>query len=166
MEDLAVELGMSCHLCMLYQSQTMVVVQASSPSPVSLSIAEGSLFSTLNTTSGRVLLANSPDTVRDMILQRENDFAKLNDAQHNDLYAQLTHIRAQDIHQANCSFAVGVTDFSTLIGKPEGKIIAALTVSAMNTTHDSKTKAKQITTEVITERLIETSNKIERQLGY
>ncbi len=166
MEDLAVELGMSCHLCMLYQSQTMVIVQASSPSPVSLNIAEGSLFSTLNTTSGKVLLANSPDKVKQMILQREQDFNAMDVEQQKDLHDQLTQIRGLEVYQANCSYASGVVDFSTLIGKPDGKIIASLTVSAMNINQGLEREDNKVISENIGQRLLDTSAKISAQLGY
>lgn len=166
MEDLAVELGMSCHLCMLYQSKTMVVVHARSPSPVSLNIAEGSLFSTLNTTSGKVLLANSTIAVRDMILQRESDFTTMSDVQQNNLYQQLADIRSQQVYRANCSFAEGVMDFSTLIGQPEGNVVASLTVSSMNTDDMGKTTAHLVSAKELTSRILVTSNKIAQQLGY
>lgn len=131
MEDLAVSIGHSCHLTMLYQSQTMVIVQARSQVPMSVNITEGALFPTLSTTSGKVLLANSNSEVRDMILQRSEDYALLTTKAKSALTKELDNIREQKILIADNPVIEGVTDHAVLVGSAEGKIIACLVVSKL-----------------------------------
>ncbi|WP_440906682.1 IclR family transcriptional regulator (plasmid) [Catenovulum sp. SX2] len=161
MEDLAVRIGQSCYLSMLYQSQTMVIIQARSQVPVSVNIAEGSLFPTMTTTSGKVLLANSNDEVRDMILQREKSFSKLTKSNQNNLFAELNTIRAQGYLLADNSITDGICDVAVLIGEPEGKVVAALAVSVLKNKTDQTSSMLDIKNE-----LVITAGKIAKQLGY
>ncbi|MER2492759.1 IclR family transcriptional regulator [Catenovulum sediminis] len=161
MEDLAVKIGQSCHLSMLYQSQTMVVVQARSQVPVSINIAEGSLFPTLSTTSGMVLLANSNDSVRDMILERDQNFSQKSKSNQQAIYDLLVSIREQGFYEAESEMTEGVCDLAALIGHPEGKVVAALAVSSLN----SQT-GKKLSRDEMRIQLVATARKITEQLGY
>jgi len=131
MEDLAVSIGHSCHLTMLYQSQTMVVVQARSQVPMSVNITEGALFPTLATTSGKVLLANSNPEVREMILQRSEGYETLAVKDKAVLLTELEVIREQGLLIEDNPFIEGVTDLAVLVGSADGKIIACLVVSKL-----------------------------------
>lgn len=157
MEDLAVTIGHSCHLSMLYQSQTMVIVNARSHEPLSLNIAEGAIFPTTQSISGWVLLANSNDEVRHMILERDAE------SQHtipDDLSQQLSRIQQQGWHQGQVHQASGVLDISALIGQKEGLVIAALGVSILQgMEHSPWTK------EAICDELISKAQLITHQLG-
>ena len=163
MEDLVVSIGLSCHLTMLYQSQTMVIVFARSHRSVSITINEGSLFSTLNTTSGNVLLAHSNEDVRQMILERELDFKYYSAEQKSDLTEKLQQIKNHGHLTSTNKVFRGLTDFSTIIGEPEGKVIAALTVSTMDDLND---ELRSEVFEQTKQALIETASKIKSQLGY
>lgn len=160
MEDLAVRIGQSCHLSMLYQSQTMVIIQARSQVPVSVNIAEGSLFSTLHTTSGRVLLANSNSEVREMILQREKGFLRQSKSKKEALYQELERIREQGYLIADNEYTQGICDLVALVGQPEGKVVAALGVSTLKIT-----QGKQVAQDTIQQAVIETAQRIGAQLG-
>ncbi|WP_017446649.1 IclR family transcriptional regulator [Gayadomonas joobiniege] len=160
MEDLAVRIGQSCHLSMLYQSQTMVIIQARSQVPVSINIAEGSVFSTLQTTSGLVLLANSNDEVREMILQREKSFQRQNKQKKQALYQQLENIRADGFLLADNQTTEGVCDLAALIGQPEGKVVASLAVSSLKSRVSSTSLQDKMIKEVK-----KTAQKIAQQLG-
>jgi DNA-binding IclR family transcriptional regulator len=133
MEDLAFTTGCSSYLTMLYQSQAMVIVHASSHAPVSLSIAEGTLIPTSTTSPGNILLANSNDEVRDMILERDDAFQSMTKGDKATLLTRLDQIRDEQYHIADSPFVAGVTDYSTLIGEHEGSVIAALSLSTMPT---------------------------------
>ena len=138
MEDLAVKIGQSCHLSMLYQSQTMVIIQARSHSPVSINITEGALFPTRSSTPGKILLANSNDAVRAMILERDQDYASLTAQQQQAMFSGLEDIKSQGYLIEQNPFIEGVYDFAALVGEPEGKVIAALAVSTLNTSVGTK----------------------------
>lgn len=160
MEDLAVQIGESCYLCMLYQSQTMVLIHARSQSPISINIAEGTLFSTLESTPGKVLLANSNDAVGAMILERDPCFKKLSKAKQKAIFEELQLIKSQGFCMAPNQLTKGVNDLSVLVGTPYGKVIAALTVSSLSTSMQPKMNEYEI-------RLLmaETAQRIACQLG-
>ncbi|WP_166425942.1 IclR family transcriptional regulator [Paraglaciecola sp. 20A4] len=159
MEDLAVKIGQSCYLCMLYQSQTMVIIQARSHSPVFLNITEGSLFSTRTSTAGKVLLANSNPSVKKMLLEHDPYFAALPKKQQQILHTELSRIETQGVYVQSNTLIDGVTDVATLIGHPQGKVIASLAVSSLNSTfgkpleQDSLIKHITHTARIITEQL-------------
>ncbi|MBU3019954.1 IclR family transcriptional regulator [Paraglaciecola agarilytica] len=159
MEDLAVKIGQSCYLCMLYQSQTMVIIQARSHSPVFLHITEGSLFSTRTSTSGKVLLANSNPSVQAMLLEHDSGYADLNKKQQLSVNKELTQIRENGLCVQPNSLIDGVTDVATLIGQPEGKVIAALAVSSLQTQ-----LGKQVEQDSLINQLQETAQIISEQL--
>ncbi|MGJ8692118.1 MAG: IclR family transcriptional regulator [Thalassotalea sp.] len=160
MEDLAVKIGESCHLSMLYQSQTMVLIHARCHSPISINIAEGTLFQTFTSTPGKVLLANSNESVRAMILERDKDYKKLSKAKQKKLFGELAQIKQSGFYSASNVLTKGVNDFSVIIGEPEGKVIAALTVSSLNAsiTHELDEQAAK-------ELVITTAKTIAKQLG-
>lgn len=160
MEDLAVNIGHSCHLTMLYQSQTMVVVQARSQVPMSVNITEGALFPTLSTTSGKVLLANSNPEVREMILQRSEGYELLTVNNKKSLFTELDAIREQGLLIADNPFIEGVTDHAVLVGSPDGKIISCLVVSKL------RMKLTQQNNDAnIIQQLKKSAEKITQQLG-
>lgn len=160
MEDLAVSLGHSCHLTILYQSQTMVLVQARTQVPVSLNIAEGALFPTLQTNSGKVLLANSNQAVGEMILERSAEYKSYTAQQKQQLDSELAQIRKSGCLIASSQFIEGVSDHAAIIGQPDGKIIACLVVSTLKT-HLAQDNSQMN----IIEQVKNIANKIAVQLG-
>ncbi len=160
MEDLAFTTECSVYLTMLYQSQTMVIVHASSHAPVSLSIAEGTLIPTMSTCPGKILLANSNNDVRDMILLRDKTFQSLPSEDKAALYAELVQVRCKQHIIGENPFVSGVSDYSTLIGKHEGSVVAALSLSTMPTTLNRVISDKQLI-----EKLQHTAKSITAQLG-
>ncbi|MDO6612307.1 IclR family transcriptional regulator [Shewanella sp. 1_MG-2023] len=160
MEDLAVQIGLSCHLSMLYQSKVMVIVQARSHTPVSLNITEGSIFPTSTTASGKVLLANSNEEVRDMILKRDQGFIQLASHEQTAFINELANIQKLSYIAGKSELTEGVYDFSTLIGKPLGSVVAALSVSSLNTQLGAK-----YSTEKIKHLVMNTAAQITKQLG-
>jgi len=160
MEDLAVNIGQSCYLAMLYQSQTMIIVHARGHSPISLNMSEGSLFPTMTTTAGKLLLANSNPAVRDMILERDTEYSKFSKHKRAALITELEEIKHNGCLSAQSPFLEGATDFAALIGRPEGKVIAALAVSPLKSNWST-----QIPQELLQTRVVTTANKIALQLG-
>ncbi len=134
MEDLAFSSGHSCHLSMLYQSQAMVIVHAQSHDPVSINIAEGSLFPTSATASGRVLLANSKPDVQAMILERDQHYQQMKAAQRKLFIQQLALIKQNGTYSAANELTKGVYESAVLVGEPEGLVIASLAITTLNST--------------------------------
>lgn len=160
MEDLAVEIGLSCYLNMLYQSKVMVIVQARSHTPISLNITEGAIFPTRTTASGKVLLANSKEAVRDMILSRDQGYIQQSKSEKLDYLQHLKTIQAEGYVVENSKITEGVSDFSTLVGIPEGKVIASLSVSSLNTQLGAKFHEVNVR-----EKVMQTAKLITEQLG-
>ena len=137
----------------------MVIVQARSRSPIFLNITEGSLFPTRTSTSGKILLANSNDSVRDMLLEHDAEFSAFNAQQRKDVLSELVEIKSSGILQQNNALIDGVTDVSVLVGEPEGQVIASLTVSSFNNhlgeqlDYDSLLTQLTDTAKIITEQL-------------
>lgn len=160
MEDFSAQSGYAAHLSILYQSKVLVIVHARSHAPVSLSIAEGTLFPTVSTTSGRVLLANSNEAVKQLIYERDEGYLKMSIKDKAALEQQLQDILANGHCFRKSQLTDGVTDCAVIIGKPEGSVIAALAVSSLTSTlGDEETKSQLI------QSLIETANKISEQVG-
>ena len=160
MEDLAVEIGLSCHLSMLYQSKVMVIVQARSHTPISLNITEGAIFPTRTTAAGKVLLANSKPIVRDMILKRDQGFIKLSSMEKDAYLAMLSKVSEEGFISESSQITQGVVDFSTLVGYSEGKVVASLSVSSLNTQLGARfDKIK------VREKVMNTAKLITEQLG-
>lgn len=148
MEDFAVSIGQSCHLYMLYQSQTMAIIQANSHSPVFINITEGSLFSTYRSIPGNILLAHSNAEVRDLVLLRDKGFMALPDIEKQQFYAHLEQIKTSGYLVGTNPFIESVEDISAIIGHAEGKVIAALTVSSLATSIGMKQDKTQLRDDV------------------
>ncbi|RKF17955.1 IclR family transcriptional regulator [Alginatibacterium sediminis] len=160
MEELAVEIGQSCYLGVLYESKVMIIVQARPQSPISLSINEGSLLPTSATSPGKILLAHSRDTVRDMILERDERYLSFSASKKALFLKELQSIQENGHVSGESSIADGVIDCSVLVGRNQGEIIASLTVSSL-----SSKLSKQTQSETIIEKLNTTSNQIRQNLG-
>lgn len=69
MRSLVGETDQSCHLVVLRGSTVLVVVQVDSPLPMRYSVALGSHFPVLETSSGAVLLSALPPAERDALIE-------------------------------------------------------------------------------------------------
>jgi len=139
MEDFSVQSGHAAHLSVLYQSKVMVIVHAKSYSPISLSIAEGTLFPTVSSTSGQVLLANSNTAVQQLIYERDADYQAMTKAEKKVISVNLATILKQGYHFRKNTLTEGVIDCSAIVGQPQGAVVAALTVSTLTSTlHNEK----------------------------
>lgn len=160
MEDFSAQSGYASHLSILYQSKIMVIVHARSQSAVSLSIAEGTLFPAVDTTSGLVLLANSNEAVKQLIYDRNESYARLNKKERAALEQQLQGILTNGYCFRNSQLTDGVTDCATIIGHPKGAVVAVLAVSLLTSSlGDEETKQQLI------QSLKETALKITEQVG-
>src|SRR5579862_630406 len=70
MRRLAADSDQSCHLVVLRDLQVLIVLQVDSLLPMRYSVALGSQFPILETSSGAVLLANLPAPERAALIER------------------------------------------------------------------------------------------------
>lgn len=159
MEDLAVAVGQSCYLSMLYQSQAMVIVQARSQAQVSINVAEGFTFSTISSAAGLVLLANSNSDVKAMILERDKLYGKFSKRKRDELEASLLSIRENGHCVFDSESAIGVREVTALIGQQDGKVIASLTLSVITRSIDESLEINRFI-----QHVVDVANKITAQL--
>ena len=148
MHNLAATLKQSCHLGVLYNDQLMVIFQAKSPSPIALSIEEGSLFPLLLTASGRVLLAFLEETERMNILNRIALFKNYSARKQKSFLQELDEIQQKGVYLGTSDLSRGVTDIVMPIGNMETGVFASLAVSILTTEYDENFTSEEIIAEV------------------
>jgi DNA-binding IclR family transcriptional regulator len=127
MRALAARIDQSCHLVVLRGSTVLIVLQVDSPLPMRYSVALGSHFPILETSSGAVLLAFLPPDERSALVDR---LVAAGEAQmpRAEVEARLADIVAKG-HEMRASLAVeGCTNIAMPIRDHVGATIAALTV--------------------------------------
>lgn len=147
MQELALRLKQSCHLGVFYNDQLMVIYQAKSPSPIALSIEEGSLFSLMQTASGRTLLAFLSEDQRRNILNRLNLYKSYFPRQQVAFLQALGHIREKGGAVGHSELTKGITDIVKPIGNSETGLFGALAVSLLTTEYDEMLAAEGIMSE-------------------
>jgi DNA-binding IclR family transcriptional regulator len=126
MRRLAERTGQSCHLAVQDAGRILVLARVESPRPWSLLVRVGAAYDLVTNSSGRVLLAFQPETVREAWLRLAGE---LDDAvPPADLPDRLAAIRAAG-HEAGPSDAVGgVVNLSCPLLSRSGRAVAALTM--------------------------------------
>lgn len=160
MEDLAARHGHSFHLGMLYQSQLIVIAHAQSHAPVTLTIAEGTLFPIITTTSGKLLLAFSNENVRKLLYERDDTYQTMNKTERAKLEAELVKIRKDGFCIESSKITEGVTNCAAIVGEPNGAIIAALSVSSLSSSIGKLTPKDELT-----KVIIQSAKKISERVG-
>jgi DNA-binding IclR family transcriptional regulator len=144
MRALAQGADQSCHLVVLNGLHVLIVVQVESPLPMRYSVALGSQFPILETSSGAVLLANQPPPERAQLVERLlGTNPQLNAA---DVEERLAAIDAIGYEMRPSLAVEGCTNISLPIRDHTGTTVAALTVPYLPQTHarfDRKTVLKQ-----------------------
>lgn len=148
MQELALKLKQSCHLGVLYNDQLLVIYQAKSPSPIALSIEEGSLFPLLLTASGRTLLAFLPEEERQNVLGRVDLYRGYTPRQQAALADSLAAIRKQGGYVGPSDLSKGVTDIVKPIGNLETGVFGTLTVSLLTTEYNEQLTSEEMVAEV------------------
>lgn len=161
MQELALKIKQSCHLGVLYNDQLMVIYQAKSPSPIALSIEEGSLFSLMQTASGRTLLAFLPEEESRNILKRLDLYNSYTPRQQAIFHQALADIRRKGGHVGRSEMSKGVTDIVKPIGNAETGLFGALAVSLLTTEYD-----EQLSSEEMVEEVTQCARKILARLGF
>ncbi|ALJ01743.1 IclR family transcriptional regulator [Rufibacter tibetensis] len=148
MYELAGVLKQSCHLSVLYHSQLMVIHQSKSPSPISLSIEEGSLFPLVLTASGKVFLSFMSEEEQNNVLKSNDVFKKYSKLQQKELTESLSKIKETGYYIEASNLSKGVTDIVVPIGNMETGIVAVLAVSMLTTEYNEGLSLEDIIMEV------------------
>ena len=127
MRELAANADQSCHLVVREGQNVLVVLQIDSPLPMRYSVALGSHFPILETSSGAVLLAHPNRAERDRIVER---IVAAGEGQGTraEIEARLDEV-ARLGYEMRASLAVeACTNISMPVRDHTGAVIAALTV--------------------------------------
>ena len=127
MRRLVGDTDQSCHLVVLRGSTVLVVVQVDSPLPMRYSVALGSHFPVLETSSGAVLLADLPESEREMVLAEALAQGEAG-ASREEIDARLAEIASLGYEMRPSLAVEGCTNISVPIRDHVGSMVAALTV--------------------------------------
>ena len=158
MRDLAAGTDQSCHLAVLDDLKVMIALQVDSPLPMRYSVALGSRFPVMETSSGAVLLAGQPPK------EREAAIARILDS--GDAYGSRDEIeeRFNEIdtlgYEMHASLVVeACINISLPVYDHTGLVIAALTVPFL------PQKQARFDREKVLQKTIEAAARISAALG-
>ncbi|WP_239923630.1 IclR family transcriptional regulator [Agaribacterium haliotis] len=157
---LAEKHGLACYLSVPHEGKLMIASQVKSPHPVSLSIAEGTLFPLLNTTSGKVILANYPKEARKVLLDGSEDWNKLGKKQQQQTLAELENIKEHGYLLAESELTSGISNCSAFVGQAGIGLVAAVNVASLSASID-KQQEQQLIKDVVA-----TAREIDRRIGF
>ncbi len=129
MQLLAEKTRQSCHLSIMDKEQLLVVLQAHSPNPVSLSISEGTHFPLSMTTSGKVLLSRFSEEKRNNILARDSHYKKWNREKKEEIRKVVHEAQEKGFLFLNSELTKGINDLAIPIGLYDSELNAVLGVS-------------------------------------
>lgn len=158
MRELAANTDQSCHLVVREAQNVLVVLQIDSPLPMRYSVALGSHFPILETSSGAVLLAHQTRTDRDAIVDRivaagEGLGTRI------EIEERLGAVLERG-YEMRPSLAVdGCINISMPVRDHTGAVIAALTVPVL------PQKAARFDRNTVFERAMEAANRVSAALG-
>ena len=125
MRALAQTTDQSCHLAVLDGERILIVLQVDSPLPMRYSVALGSQFPVLETSSGAVLLACLPESERAQLLER---LVAVGDDTHKDVDKRLRGVVSKGFEMRRSLAVEGCTNISFPVYGHMGICVAALTV--------------------------------------
>jgi DNA-binding IclR family transcriptional regulator len=132
MRRLAANADQSCHLVVLRDLHVLIILQVDSPLPMRYSVALGSQFPILETSSGAVLLANLPTRERAALIER---IAASGETSGDDLAARLAGIDAVGFEMRPSLAVDGCINISLPIRDHTDTTVAALTVPYLPQKH-------------------------------
>ena len=158
MRELAANVDQSCHLIVREGQNVLVVLQIDSPLPMRYSVALGSHFPMLETSSGAVLLAHLDRAERDLIVERiiaagEGQGSRADIEKRLDEAARLGYEMRRSLAVEAC------TNISTAVRDHTGQVIAALTVPFI------PQKAARFDRETVFKRTTAAAERISAALG-
>ena len=158
MRELAANADQSCHLIVREGQNVLVVLQIDSPLPMRYSVALGSHFPMLETSSGAVLLAHLDGAERDLVIERivaagEGQGTRAEIEKRLDEAAKLGHEMRRSLAVEAC------TNISTPVRDHTGAVIAALTVPFI------PQKAARFDLQTVFKRTVGAAERISAALG-
>ncbi len=131
MERMSDETGQSSHLVVVNRGETVVVATTTGISDFSFTLKLGYRRPALDATSGLLVLAFQPETIRGRMIAESTALAGL-DAEPPALQRELDNIRKTGYLVSESHDVVGVTDIGCAVLGPDGRAIASIVVPHLN----------------------------------
>lgn len=119
----------SVHLCLLQETEMVVVAQVESPKIARISLQLGQAQDPVETVSGRVLLAGLPEQELDIILKK----SALNAKKLTWLKQRLAEIQERGYESMESNVYSGVYDLGIPVKSAQGNVLAVLTTTWLAT---------------------------------
>ena len=138
MQELAQTIRESCHISVIQHRQLLVVGQAESPEKVQISVSVGTSFPLVSTVSGRLLLAAMDDTSLNTVLEEDGDYPQMSAVEHDLFWQRIAEIRRSGISTAVDESFIGLHDTAVLTGNPAVGVTAAIAITQLTTSRQSR----------------------------
>lgn len=134
MESIAETVGQACHLSVMNGPMLLVLMERMPACQVCLAVGEGSRIPVLQTTSGKLLLANWPEGEAVEFLEQLPDFRSASKAYRDKLMQTLAELRGADHSHAPSGMTEGVADIAVPVGVAGSDVAGALVISYLSGT--------------------------------
>jgi DNA-binding IclR family transcriptional regulator len=131
MEGVSDESGHSAHLVVLSQGETVVVAAAAGGSDLSLTLRLGYRRPAVDATSGLIILAFLPGSLRQRLVAESAAQAGLT-SKVDEILATLDEIAIQGYRISDSRDLIGVTDIGCPILRSDGQAIASIVIPYLN----------------------------------
>lgn len=143
MEILSEKIGQACHLSVIHGANLFVLMERIPLCQVCIAVGEGSRIPVLQTTSGKLLLANWSDSTRTEYLNQLEEFVTAPRARREALLEDLSALRGSSCHRAASMSVEGVTDMAVSIGVPGSEVAGTLVISYLSGTRSGEANAER-----------------------
>ncbi len=160
LEQLAQTIKQSCHLSIAHQNQLLIVSQAKSMTPISLSVEVGGIFPITKTISGKIILSHKNEMELKQILKSSDDYTAMSANDKKAFLSELKDFKKLDCVVSKSALTEGVTDFAAPVFDIHNNVIAVLDVSTL-----TSQMRKFVSHDIITKEIANTVKKISCSLG-
>lgn len=160
LEQLSQTINQSCHLSFFYQNKLLIICQAKSMTPISLSVEVGGVFPITQTNSGKIILAHKTRAERKQIYKVSDDYKALSKEQKTKLETEITALKEVKCLVQKSTLTEGVTDFAAPVYDVNNEVMAVLMVSGL-----TSQLRKLVSNDTIIEETLKTVKAINISIG-
>lgn len=160
LEQLSHTINQSCHLSFFYQGKLLIICQAKSMTPISLSVEVGGVFPITQTNSGKIILAHKTPAERKQILKASDDYKELSKEEKLQLEEELKELKDIKCLIRKSTLTEGVTDFAAPVYDVNNDVMAVLMVSGL-----TSQLRKLVSNDTIVEETLKTVKAIHVSIG-
>ncbi|WP_044211252.1 IclR family transcriptional regulator [Flammeovirga sp. OC4] len=159
LEQLSQTINQSCHLSFFYQNKLLIICQAKSMTPISLSVEVGGVFPITQTNSGKIILAHKSESERERILEASEEYQALSKGEKAGLEKELSALKDLKCFVQKSTLTEGVTDFAAPVYDINNEVMAVLVVSGLTS------QLKNVSQDDIISEILKTVEAINVSIG-